>query len=260
MDPLPEDLFSDPAWHALHSKHRHLAILGHRACRYPRDVAPFAAVAAADAASMAELRGLLEPGEQVWLSGDGYAAAAGMVLDDQLTCLQLALPRTVDLTAPSAGIASLAGENAREMVALTDVAFPGFFRPRTCDMGAYFGIRVDGILVSMGGERLMLDGYPEISGICTHPSHRGRGFAESIIAASRSHAPSRRTRVMDARRREQRTGARAVSPDGLRCDAARHPQPVLPDALTGWLLDYGGRVAQLLDAGLPAKRSLIHAS
>ncbi len=182
MDPLPEDLFSDPVWHALHSKHRHLAIRGHRACRYPRDVAPFAAVAAADAASMAELRGLLEPGEQVWLSGDGYAAAAGMVLDDQLTCLQLALPRTVDLTAPSAGIASLAGENAREMVALTDVAFPGFFRPRTCDMGAYFGIRVDGILVSMGGERLMLDGYPEISGICTHPSHRGRGFAESIIA------------------------------------------------------------------------------
>lgn len=181
MDPLPEDLFSDPAWHALHSQHRHLAILGHRACRYPRDVAPFAAVAAADAASMAELRGLLEPGEQVWLSGDGYAAAAGMVLEDQLTCLQLALPRTVDLAAPSTPIASLGGENAREMVALTDVAFPGFFRPRTCDMGAYFGIRLDGALVSMGGERLMLDGYPEISGICTHPCHRGRGFAESII-------------------------------------------------------------------------------
>jgi ribosomal protein S18 acetylase RimI-like enzyme len=181
MDTLPEDLFSDPVWHALHSKHRHLAILGDRACRYPRDVAPFAAVAAGDAASMAELRALLEPGEQVWLSGEGYAAAPDLVLEDTLTCLQLALPRTVDLPATSAAMATLGGENAPEMVALTDVAFPGFFRPRTCDMGAYYGIRVDGVLVSMGGERLMLDGYPEISGICTHPRHRGRGFAESII-------------------------------------------------------------------------------
>ncbi len=181
MDSLPEDLFSDPVWHALHSKHRHLAILGHRACRYPRDVAPFAAVADGAEASMAELRALLEPGEQVWLSADGCAAVPDMVLEEQLICLQLVLPRTVVLPAPSAAIAALGGEHAPEMVALTDVAFPGFFRPRTCDMGAYFGVRVDGVLVSMGGERLMLEGYPEISGICTHPRHRGRGFAESII-------------------------------------------------------------------------------
>jgi predicted GNAT family acetyltransferase len=67
------------------------------------------------------------------------------------------------------------------MVALTDLAFPGFFRSRTCDMGSYYGIRSDGELIAMGGERLMLDGYPEISGICTHPAHRGKGHAASLI-------------------------------------------------------------------------------
>jgi len=67
------------------------------------------------------------------------------------------------------------------MVALTTLAFPGFFRHRTCDMGAYYGVRSGGELIAMGGERLMLDGYSEISGVCTHPSHRGKGLAASLI-------------------------------------------------------------------------------
>jgi predicted GNAT family acetyltransferase len=67
------------------------------------------------------------------------------------------------------------------MVALTDIAFPGFFRSRTCAMGSYYGVRSEGELIAMGGERLTLDGYPEISGVCTHPAHRGKGLAASLI-------------------------------------------------------------------------------
>src|ERR1700754_210466 len=67
------------------------------------------------------------------------------------------------------------------MVALTDIAFPGFFRARTCEMGSYYGVRAGGELIAMGGERLMLEGYPEISGICTHPEHRGKGLAAGLI-------------------------------------------------------------------------------
>jgi predicted GNAT family acetyltransferase len=67
------------------------------------------------------------------------------------------------------------------MVAVTTLAFPGFFRARTIQMGSYFGVRSGGRLVAMGGERLMLDGYSEISGICTHPEYRGNGFAANII-------------------------------------------------------------------------------
>jgi predicted GNAT family acetyltransferase len=28
---------------------------------------------------------------------------------------------------------------------------------------------------------LALDGYSEISGVCTHPAHRGKGFAANLI-------------------------------------------------------------------------------
>ncbi len=82
---------------------------------------------------------------------------------------------------PSIEIARLSGANAGEMVALTDLAFPGFFRRRTCEMGSYYGVRSDDELIAMGGERLMLEGYSEISGVCTHPAHRGKGLAASLI-------------------------------------------------------------------------------
>ena len=34
----------------------------------------------------------------------------------------------------------------------------------------------------MGGERLKLEGFTEISAVCTHPAFRGRGLAAGIIS------------------------------------------------------------------------------
>ena len=49
-------------------------------------------------------------------------------------------------------------------------------------MGSYYGVRsCSGELIAMGGERLQLDGYSEISALCTHPTFRGQGFAVSLI-------------------------------------------------------------------------------
>jgi predicted GNAT family acetyltransferase len=67
------------------------------------------------------------------------------------------------------------------MVALTNVAFPGFFRPRTHVLGQYFGIEADGQLIAMAGERLALPGYREISAVCTHPAHTGKGHAAALV-------------------------------------------------------------------------------
>jgi predicted GNAT family acetyltransferase len=79
-------------------------------------------------------------------------------------------------------IVPLDDAHADEMVALTTLAFPGYFRQRTCLMGSYYGVRSSGgKLIAMGGERLMLDGYSEISGLCSHPDHRGKGLAARLI-------------------------------------------------------------------------------
>ncbi|MGA2779557.1 MAG: GNAT family N-acetyltransferase [Steroidobacteraceae bacterium] len=181
MTELPEVLFSNPVWHALIGPHRHLRLALGAACRYPADVAPFAAIAAPAEPAFDALRDLLAPDESVWIADYGRSAAGIKVLD-ALACVQMVLPADAEPCAQSREVVPLTAANAQEMVALTDVAFPGFFRAKTYRMGYYCGIRIDGRLVAMAGERLCLDGYPELSGICTHPAHRGQGLASAAIA------------------------------------------------------------------------------
>jgi ribosomal protein S18 acetylase RimI-like enzyme len=179
MIELIDPRFLNPVWYALHGPHRHLAIGSGAACRYPPDVAPFAAMEAGSAAAQRELHALLGVGEPVWMAD--APDHPGLHVEQELDCVQMVLPRDAPLPPPGSDIVPLSGENAAEMVALTDVAFPGFFRPATHRMGFYVGVRVDGRLVAMAGERLRLEGYPELSGICTHPEHRGRGLAAGLI-------------------------------------------------------------------------------
>jgi ribosomal protein S18 acetylase RimI-like enzyme len=180
MSGLPEALFANPVWHALHGPHRHLALIAGHACRYAADVCPFAAIDAPTDRALDELRLLLAPDESVWVVDYGRSAP-GLKVIDTLGCLQMVWPAQIEPPARSPGVLALGATHAHEMMALTDAAFPGFFRAQTHRMGSYCGIRVDGELVAMGGERLRLEGYPELSGICTHPAHRGKGLARAVI-------------------------------------------------------------------------------
>jgi GNAT superfamily N-acetyltransferase len=179
MIELADPRFLNPVWHALHGPHRHLALSGGTAWRYLADVAPFAAMEEPSAEAQRQLHALIRPGESLWIKDS--PDHPGLHVEQELDCVQMVLPRQAPAPPPGPDIVALSGENAAEMVALTDVAFPGFFRPATYRMGSYAGVRVDGRLVAMAGERLRLEGYPEISGICTHPDHRGRGLAAGLI-------------------------------------------------------------------------------
>lgn len=76
----------------------------------------------------------------------------------------------------------LHSSNTDEMLALVELTKPGPFGNRTPEMGRYLGIRQNGQLAAMAGERLRLPGYTEISAVCTHPNHRGRGYASSLVS------------------------------------------------------------------------------
>ena len=181
---LPDHLFLNPVLTALRTSHAHLAIMHGEAARYPAAVTPFAAIASPTTKALNDLRILVAPEEYVWLAAMGGAdpEAAGLTRQTTIDVLQMVFPAEVDLSASSPAIIPLSCSNASEMVALTDIAFPGFFRPRTCEMGDYFGIySPEKELISMGGERLCFPGYSEMSGICTHPAHRGQGYAAQML-------------------------------------------------------------------------------
>jgi len=192
MHELPQDLFTDPVWHALNTRHSHLALIEGDARRYRVDVAPFAALAKPTELALWELHSLLAPGESIWLPGTAYPPLPELKNEGTLECLQMVLTTKLAEENSAIQLERLSAADADAMVALTDVAFPGFFRSHTHEMGAYFGAwqdgdRNSGQLIAMSGERMALEGYSEISAVCTHPEHRGKGLAANLVARVARH-------------------------------------------------------------------------
>jgi predicted GNAT family acetyltransferase len=154
-------------------------------------VVPFAAVADNGQESLADLAELLAPDEQIYLFGAQPAAMKDLLVGSPLHCYQMLGPLClpVETGGEEMEMSRMGTEDASAMVALTMLAFPGFFRERTHEMGAYYGIRVDGELVAMAGERLCLPKLREISAVVTHPEHTGKGYARKLMSyLLRQHA------------------------------------------------------------------------
>jgi ribosomal protein S18 acetylase RimI-like enzyme len=128
---------------------------------------------------------LIEPGRLVYLTADRVRAVPGIEVVNELPCWQMHFIPSDSATILTGWIAVesrlLGAADALAMSALTDTAFPGFFRARTHLLGKYFGVHVDGELVAMAGERLALPGFREISAVCTHPAHTGKGYAAGLM-------------------------------------------------------------------------------
>jgi ribosomal protein S18 acetylase RimI-like enzyme len=78
-------------------------------------------------------------------------------------------------------IVELGGADSADMMELTALTKPGPFSPRTHELGIYLGIRREGKLIAMAGERLKVPGHTEVSAVCTHPEHVGHGYARSLM-------------------------------------------------------------------------------
>jgi len=174
-------LLDNPIWSSLTTKHASFAVVQGSACRYPPQVAPFAAVRAGDANALPQLEGLINGGESVYLVGLAPEFAAGWRVESafpipQLVCSKPAVVRSGPDAVP------LTEANRSDMLALTALVFPGFFRARTVEMGRYIGIYHGRVLAAMAGERMRMDGYQEISAVCTHPEFIGRGYAQRLVA------------------------------------------------------------------------------
>jgi ribosomal protein S18 acetylase RimI-like enzyme len=93
-------------------------------------------------------------------------------------------------------IVELGDADSPEMIELTALTKPGPFGKRTHELGNYFGIRREGKLVAMAGERMKVPGFTEVSAVCTHPEHTGHGYAAVLMSAVMQRIRDRRETPM----------------------------------------------------------------
>lgn len=174
-----------PIWSALTTRQRAISLGSDRARRLPADVAPFADVAGPR--DMGELASLVPAGDfVVMFSGEPVEAPPGLTIADTSSGDQMVLE---SLRAPGVDfdIAPLTTADVPAMQALVKLTNPGPFGPRTIELGRFVGIHSGGRLVAMAGERLKPEGHTEITGVCTDPEHRGRGYSQALVADVARH-------------------------------------------------------------------------
>ncbi|MCL6668072.1 GNAT family N-acetyltransferase [Streptomyces panaciradicis] len=175
-------VLDNPALASLTGPHARFAERRGRVLRYPVDVSPWLALPdEPDAGDWADLAALAGPGAEVPLNGYCPEVPAGWEVVFHVEGVQL-----VDdglAAAPDAEAVRLGPADVPDMLDLVARTRPGPFLPRTVELGTYLGIRRDGVLVAMAGERLRPPGWTEISAVCTDPAVRGEGLATRLILA-----------------------------------------------------------------------------
>ena len=179
---MPLDALDNPIWSALVSAQSHFAVGGAHAKRYPAEVAPFIAVAEPTQAAADALAALVAPGEVVNIVNVTPQLSDGWTLLATGHIMQMVWRGdAADPSATGDDIVALGNDDLPDMLALTALVFPGYFRARTPQMGEYFGIRQQSRFAAMAGERMKLHEQVEISAVCTHPDFIGRGYAARLV-------------------------------------------------------------------------------
>jgi ribosomal protein S18 acetylase RimI-like enzyme len=168
-----------PAWNSLLSGWAQLAEGDGAALRLRPDHGPFGG---ARPGGSAALLPLIPVGGTLWLVErhapevpDGAAVVKQAALIEMLA--ETLRPRQAGVDAQELGAA-----DAAEMQALAALCKPGPFCTHTHRLGRFVGVRQAGRLIAMAGERMRVPGYTEVSGVCTHPDHQGRGLAGALIS------------------------------------------------------------------------------
>jgi predicted GNAT family acetyltransferase len=172
-------------WNALTTRQAQFAQTSGEARRFMPEVSPLAAFREPTPEGYESLAGLLSPRGTIGLFLDapyepraGWSLVAGAPMPEMVYEGNGAAFLRSSSSDPE--IVELGAADSPDMMALTALTKPGPFHTRTHELGGYLGIRREGKLVAMAGERLKVPGYTEVSAICTHPEHTGHGYARIL--------------------------------------------------------------------------------
>lgn len=170
-----------PVWNSLRGRLSSLASGNAAVVRIDPRYGPFAACAAGQTDVLAAV--LRDAGDEIWLvEPEPVAAPAGTVVLRTAPLLQMVADGALPETGNDDGIVVLGEDDAAEMAAIASATAPGPWGTLTHRYGTYYGIRREGRLIAMAGERFKpADGFAELSGVCTYPEFRGQGLARRLI-------------------------------------------------------------------------------
>jgi ribosomal protein S18 acetylase RimI-like enzyme len=167
-------------WESLNGPHAGFATVRNHAVRYPADVAPFVAIAPdSDERVWGDLAALFGPGGVVVLLGVELPPPSTWDVLNKVDAVQMTSASFHGELDPA--VIQLSSTDVPEMLALVERTKPGPFLARTIELGGYLGIRREGELVAMAGERLHPPGWTEISAVCTDSQYRGQGLGSRLM-------------------------------------------------------------------------------
>ncbi len=195
---MPEiELLDNPIWNALSTVHAPLSLGDECARRYLPEIGPLSGIPDQAPENYEALRGLADGRavalfsiEPMRIPSGWKTVREGPLVQMIRTAETFAAAGEPDLKLPLQSLRSnqgielrrLAAADAPAMVALAELTEPGPFRLRTIELGNFYGIFHEGVLLAMAGKRMHLPGMVEVSGVCTHPNARGRGYAAHLMS------------------------------------------------------------------------------
>jgi ribosomal protein S18 acetylase RimI-like enzyme len=177
----PTHLLDNVTWFTLAGPHAKFAAGAAGARRYAQGFSPILGFANPEQPDFAGLAGLCEPGEHFYCDGWSGTSPAEWRIEAESTMFKMLWEGDLPATDEAPEAVPLGVEHAEQAVELASLTRPGPFGPRTIELGEYFGSFEGQRLVAMAGERMFAGTLREISGVCTHPDHQGRGLARRLM-------------------------------------------------------------------------------
>jgi ribosomal protein S18 acetylase RimI-like enzyme len=175
-------LLYNPVYSALTTGDQHLGFGTDKVKSFHEDVSPFASFETGYENGFDELYALYPRSRIIlYATPEHIDTPKGWKLIDKIEGVQMIHSKKVEPVSVNVELVPLGVQHVEQMIRLARLTKPGPFGTRTIEFGHYYGVILNDKIVAMTGQRMHIDHFTEISAVCTHPDHLGKGYAFALV-------------------------------------------------------------------------------